>query len=144
MFGNPETTTGGNALKFYASLRLDIRRNGAALKDRDGNIVGNHVKVKVVKNKLAPPFRVAEFDIMFGEGISKVGEIVDMGADTDIIQKSGSWYSYEGTKIAQGRDAAKQFFLDNPELAWEIEQKVKVKNAIVRVRSEEESVVELA
>src|SRR6187551_907387 len=133
MFGNPETTTGGNALKFYASLRLDIRRNGSALKDRDGNIVGNHVKVKVVKNKLAPPFRVAEFDIMFGEGISKAGEIVDMGADTDIIQKSGAWYAYEGTKIAQGRDAAKQFFLDNPELAWEIEQKIKAKLANSRV-----------
>lgn len=125
MFGNPETTTGGNALKFYASLRLDIRRNGAALKDRDGNMVGNHVKVKVVKNKLSPPFRVAEFDIMFGEGISKVGEIVDLGSDLDIIQKSGAWYSYEGTKIAQGRDAAKQFLLDNPELALEIEQKIK-------------------
>jgi len=143
MFGNPETTTGGNALKFYASLRLDIRRNGAALKDRDGNMVGNHVKVKVVKNKLAPPFRVAEFDIMFGEGISKVGEIVDLGADADIIQKSGAWYSYEGTKIAQGRDAAKQFFLDNPELAWEIEQKIKTKFATTRlVKTEEEVEVE--
>lgn len=139
MFGNPETTTGGNALKFYASLRLDIRRSGSALKDRDGNIVGNHVKVKVVKNKLAPPFRVAEFDIMFGEGISKAGEIVDLGSETDIIQKSGAWYAYEGTKIAQGRDAAKQFFLDNPELAWEVEQKIKTKLATLRpVRSEEE------
>jgi recombination protein RecA len=127
MFGNPETTTGGNALKFYASVRLDIRRSGSALKDREGNVVGNHVKVKVVKNKLAPPFRVAEFDIMFGEGISKVGEIVDLGSDLDIIKKSGSWYSYEGTKIAQGRDAAKQFLLDNPELAEEIELKVKAK-----------------
>lgn len=139
MFGNPETTTGGNALKFYASLRLDIRRSGPGLKDRDGNIVGNHVKVKVVKNKLAPPFRVAEFDIMFGEGISKAGEIVDMGADADIIQKSGAWYSYEGTKIAQGRDAAKQFFLDNPELAWEVEKKIKAKYATLRpVQVEEE------
>lgn len=139
MFGNPETTTGGNALKFYASLRLDIRRSGSALKDRDGNIVGNHVKVKVVKNKLAPPFRVAEFDIMFGEGISKAGEIVDLGSEADIIQKSGAWYAYEGTKIAQGRDAAKQFFLDNPELAWEVEQKIKTKLATLRpVRSEEE------
>lgn len=139
MFGNPETTTGGNALKFYASLRLDIRRSGSALKDRDGNIVGNHVKVKVVKNKLAPPFRVAEFDIMFGEGISKAGEIVDLGSEADIIQKSGAWYAYEGTKIAQGRDAAKQFFLDNPELAWEVEQKIKAKLATLRpVRSEEE------
>mgnify|MGYP000954115016 FL=1 len=143
MFGNPETTTGGNALKFYASLRLDIRRSGSALKDKDGNMVGNHVKVKVVKNKLAPPFRVAEFDIMFGEGISKVGEIVDLGADADIIQKSGAWYSYEGTKIAQGRDAAKQFFLDNPELAWEVEQKIKAKLANSRVvRTEEEVEVE--
>ena len=127
MFGNPETTTGGNALKFYASVRLDIRRSGSALKDREGNVVGNHVKVKIVKNKLAPPFRVAEFDIMFGEGISKTGEIVDLGADMDIINKSGSWYSYDGTKIAQGRDAAKQFFLDNPELAEEIELKIKAK-----------------
>lgn len=143
MFGNPETTTGGNALKFYASLRLDIRRSGSALKDKDGNMVGNHVKVKVVKNKLAPPFRVAEFDIMFGEGISKVGEIVDLGSDADIIQKSGAWYSYEGTKIAQGRDAAKQFFLDNPELAWEVEQKIKAKLANTRmVKTEEEVEIE--
>ena len=127
MFGNPETTTGGNALKFYASVRLDIRRSGSALKDREGNVVGNHVKVKVVKNKLAPPFKIAEFDIMFGEGISKVGEIVDLGADLDIIKKSGSWYSYEGTKIAQGRDAAKEFLQDNPELADEIELKIKAK-----------------
>jgi recombination protein RecA len=143
MFGNPETTTGGNALKFYSSLRLDIRRNGTALKDRDGNVVGNHTKVKVVKNKLAPPFRVAEFDIMFGEGISKAGEIVDMGSDLDIIQKSGAWYAYEGTKIAQGRDAAKQFFLDNPELAWEIEQKIKSKMMGAKVvRTEEEVSIE--
>ena len=127
MFGNPETTTGGNALKFYASIRLDIRRSGAGIKDKDGNITGNHVKVKVVKNKLAPPFRVAEFDITFGEGISKNGEIVDLGVDHDIIQKSGSWYSYNGAKIAQGRDAAKQFLADNPELAEEIENKVKEK-----------------
>ena len=127
MFGNPETTTGGNALKFYASIRLDIRRSGAGIKDKDGNITGNHVKVKVVKNKLAPPFRVAEFDITFGEGISKNGEIVDLGVDHDIIQKSGSWYSYNGAKIAQGRDAAKQFLADNPELAEEIEIKVKEK-----------------
>jgi recombination protein RecA len=125
MFGNPETTTGGNALKFYASIRLDIRRSGAAIKDKEGNVIGNNVKVKVVKNKLAPPFRVANFDIMFGEGISKTGEIVDLGADHDIIQKSGSWYSYDGAKIAQGRDAAKQFLMDNPEVAFEIEQKIK-------------------
>jgi len=127
MFGNPETTTGGNALKFYASMRLDIRKNGSGIKDKEGNIMGNHVKVKVVKNKLAPPFRVAEFDIMFGEGISKTGEIVDIGSDLDILQKSGAWYSYEGTKIAQGREAAKQFLHDNPEVAKEIEQKIKDK-----------------
>ncbi len=127
MFGNPETTTGGNALKFYASMRLDIRKTGAGIKDKDGNILGNHVRVKVVKNKLAPPFRVAEFDIVFGEGISKNGEIVDMGVDTDIIQKSGAWYAYNGAKIAQGREAAKQFLADNPEVAREIELKVKEK-----------------
>jgi recombination protein RecA len=127
MFGNPETTTGGNALKFYASIRLDIRKNGAALKDKEGNLVGNHVKVKVVKNKLAPPFREAEFDIIYGEGISKAGEIVDIGAELDIIVKSGAWYSYNGAKIAQGRDSAKQFLLDNPELALELEKKIKEK-----------------
>ena len=127
MFGNPETTTGGNALKFYASMRLDIRRSGSAIKDKEGNVVGNHVKVKVVKNKLAPPFRVAEFDIMFGEGISKTGEIVDLGVDHDIIQKSGAWYSYDNAKIAQGREAAKQFLMDNPEVAVEIEKKIKSK-----------------
>lgn len=125
MFGNPETTTGGNALKFYASIRLDIRRSGAAIKDKEGNIVGNHVKVKVVKNKLAAPFRVAEFDITYGEGISKTGEIVDLGVDNEIIQKSGAWYSYEGAKIAQGREGAKQFLADNPEVALEIETKIK-------------------
>ncbi len=129
MFGNPETTTGGNALKYYASVRLDIRKSGTPLKDKENNLIGNHVKVKVVKNKLAPPFRVAEFDIMFGQGISKSGEIVDMGADQNIIDKSGSWYSYNGTKIAQGRDAAKQFMEDNPELAAEIEAKIKEKLA---------------
>lgn len=129
MFGNPETTTGGNALKFYASVRLDIRKSGAAMKDKDGNVVGNQVKVKVVKNKLAPPFRIASFDIVFGQGISKVGEIIDIGSDFDIIQKSGAWYSYNGAKIAQGRDAAKQFLLDNPELALEIENRIKEKVA---------------
>ena len=125
LFGNPETTTGGNALKFYASIRLDIRKNGAALKDKEGNVIGNHVKVKVVKNKLAPPFRIAEFDIMYGEGISKAGEIVDLAVDYDVIQKSGAWYAYDDAKIAQGRDAAKRFLKDNPEVADEIEQKVK-------------------
>lgn len=142
MFGNPETTTGGNALKFYASLRLDIRKTGAGIKDKDGNVVGNHVKVKVVKNKLAPPFRVAEFDIIFGEGISKAGEIVDLGVEAGIVEKSGAWYSYDGAKIAQGREAAKQFFMDNPELAGEIEQKIKEKyssgNANRRVATGEE------
>ncbi|MEM7103058.1 MAG: recombinase RecA [Bacteroidota bacterium] len=125
MFGNPETTTGGNALKFYASMRLDIRKSGAALKNRDGDIIGNHVRVKVVKNKLAAPFRIAEFDIMYGEGISKAGEILDMGVEHEIIQKSGAWYSYDSVKIAQGRDAAKNFLMDNLEVAEEIEGKIK-------------------
>ena len=125
LFGNPETTTGGNALKFYSSMRLDIRRKGSPIKDKEGNVVGNTVKVKVVKNKLAPPFRVAEFDIMYGEGISKEGEIVDLGADLGILNKAGSWYSYGDTKIAQGREAAKQFLVDNPEVAAEIEAKIK-------------------
>ena len=127
MFGNPETTTGGNALKFYASIRLDIRRSGAAIKDKEGNVVANHVKVKVKKNKLAPPFREAEFDITFGKGISKVGEIVDLGVEYEIIKKSGAWYSYNDAKIAQGRQAAKQFMEDNPEVALEIENIVKAK-----------------
>jgi recombination protein RecA len=129
MFGNPETTTGGNALKFYASIRLDIRRQGSPLKDKEGNMMGNNVKVKVVKNKVAPPFRVANFDIMYGEGISKTGEIVDLGVDLEIIQKSGSWFAYGGSKIAQGRDAAKQFMADNPEVADEIETKIREKVA---------------
>ncbi len=125
MFGNPETTTGGNALKFYASQRLDIRRSGSAIKDKEGNVVGNHVKVKVVKNKLAPPFRIAEFDIMYGEGISKTGEIIDLGVEYDVVKKSGAWYSYGGVKIAQGREAAKNFISDNPEVAEELERKIK-------------------
>ncbi len=119
MFGNPETTTGGNALKFYASVRLDIRR-ATQLKDGD-EVIGNQTRVKVVKNKVAPPFRKAEFDIMFGEGISRSGEIIDLGADLGIIKKSGSWYSYNDTKLGQGRDAAKQCIQDNPELAEELE-----------------------
>jgi len=123
MFGNPETTTGGNALKFYASVRLDIRRIGQ-IKDGD-NIVGNRTKVKIVKNKVAPPFRLAEFDIMYGEGISKVGEIVDLGVDKGIIKKSGSWFSYNETKLGQGRDAVKQLLLDNPELSEELETKIR-------------------
>ena len=119
MFGNPETTTGGNALKFYASVRLDIRR-ATQLKDGE-DVIGNQVRVKVVKNKVAPPFRKAEFDIMFGEGISRSGEIIDLGAELGIIKKSGSWYSYNDTKLGQGRDAAKQCIIDNPELAEELE-----------------------
>ena len=123
MFGNPETTTGGNALKFYASVRIDIRKSGSPIKDGD-EAIGNQVKVKIVKNKVAPPFRKAEFDIMFGEGISKTGEIIDLGVDFGIIKKSGSWFSYEGTKLAQGRDATKQLIADNPELAEELEAKI--------------------
>ena len=125
MFGNPETTTGGNALKFYASVRLDIRRQ-AQIKDGD-EVVGNHVKVKVVKNKVAPPFRQAEFDIIYGEGISKVGEIVDMGVELGIVQKSGSWFSYNSDKLGQGRDAVKKLLSDNPELMNELEGKIKDK-----------------
>lgn len=123
MFGNPETTTGGNALKFYASVRIDIRRS-SQIKDGD-SVSGNRVKVKVVKNKVAPPFRNAEFDILYGEGISKVGEIIDLGVEKNIIKKSGSWFSYGDSKLAQGREAAKQVLLDNPELAEELEDKIK-------------------
>ena len=123
MFGNPETTTGGNALKFYASVRLDIRRV-TAIKDGD-QVIGNQVRVKVVKNKVAPPFRKAEFEITFGEGISKVGEILDLGVEHGIVQKSGSWFSYEGSKLAQGRDATKQLLRDNPELCEELEAKIR-------------------
>jgi recombination protein RecA len=126
MFGNPETTTGGNALKFYASVRLDIRRM-TQIKDKEGNIVGNRTKVKVVKNKVAPPFKVCEFDILYGAGVSKVGEIVDFGTDFNILEKSGSWYSYDGTKIGQGRDAVLQFLADNPEVSVEIENKIRAK-----------------
>ncbi|MPN06715.1 Protein RecA [bioreactor metagenome] len=122
MFGNPETTTGGNALKFYASVRLDIRRV-SQLKDGD-EAIGNQTRVKVVKNKVAPPFRKAEFDIMFGEGISKTGEIIDLGVEYGIIKKSGSWFSYGETKLAQGRDASKNVIKDNPELAAELEAKI--------------------
>ena len=129
MFGNPETTTGGNALKFYASIRLDIRRIGQ-LKDGE-ELIGNRVKVKVVKNKVAPPFRICEFDIIYGQGISKVGEILDLGVETNIVQKSGSWFSYESAKLGQGRDSVKNLLTDNPEMANEIEKKVKEKLAIV-------------
>ena len=127
MFGNPETTTGGNALKFYSSVRLDIRRV-TSIKDGD-QVIGNQVRVKIVKNKVAPPFRKAEFEITFGEGISKIGEIVDLGVQYGIIQKSGSWFSYNGTKLAQGRDATKAMIKDNPELAEELE--ALIKNAII-------------
>ncbi len=123
MFGNPETTTGGNALKFYASVRLDIRRTGQ-IKEGD-NVIGNRTRVKVVKNKVAPPFRQAEFDIMYGEGISKIGEIVDLGVEHNIIKKSGSWFSYGETKLGQGRDAVKALFADNEELTTEIEDKIR-------------------
>ncbi|HUH46560.1 MAG TPA: recombinase RecA [Arenibacter sp.] len=124
MFGNPETTTGGNALKFYASVRLDIRRS-TQIKDTDGDVQGNKTRVKVVKNKVAPPFKTAEFDIMYGEGISKVGEIIDLGVEFEIIKKSGSWFSYGDTKLGQGRDAVKNLLLDNPELLEELEGKIK-------------------
>jgi recombination protein RecA len=123
MFGNPETTTGGNALKFYASVRLDIRRT-SQIKDSD-EVSGNRIKVKIVKNKVAPPFRIAEFDIMFNQGISKVGEIIDLGVDFNIVKKAGSWFSYGDTKLGQGRDAVKQLLLDNPELSDEIEAKIR-------------------
>jgi recombination protein RecA len=122
MFGNPETTTGGNALKFYASVRLDIRRS-TQIKDGE-NVIGNRTKVKVVKNKVAPPFRVAEFDILYGEGVSKMGEIIDLGTQYEVIQKSGSWFSYDGTKLGQGREGVKSVLRDNPDLADEIEQKI--------------------
>lgn len=124
MFGNPETTTGGNALKFYCSVRLDIRRS-TQIKDSNSDVQGNKTRVKVVKNKVAPPFKTAEFDIMYGKGISKVGEVVDLGVDFEIIKKSGSWYSYDDTKLGQGRDAVKTLLLDNPELMEELETKIK-------------------
>jgi recombination protein RecA len=123
MFGNPETTTGGNALKFYASVRLDIRRS-TQIKDTDNNVLGNKTRVKVVKNKVAPPFKLAEFDIMYGKGISKVGEIIDLGVNFEIIRKAGSWFSYDETKLGQGRDAVKALLLDNPELMEELELKI--------------------
>jgi recombination protein RecA len=126
MFGNPETTTGGNALKFYASVRVDIRRR-TQIKDGD-KVIGNSTKVKIVKNKVAPPFRIAEFDIMYGEGISKVGEIIDLGVEFGIVKKSGSWFSYGDTKLGQGRDAVKSLIRDNPDLAEELE--IKIKEAI--------------
>ena len=123
MFGNPETTTGGNALKFYASIRLDIRRS-TQIKSSDGVVMGNKTRVKIVKNKVAPPFKLAEFDIMYGEGISKVGEIIDLAVEAEIINKSGSWFSYEGTKLGQGRDAVKSLLKDNPDLMETLEAKL--------------------
>ncbi len=129
MFGNPETTTGGNALKFYASCRLDIRRIGQ-IKDRD-EVVGNQTRVKVVKNKVAPPFKVVEFDIMYGKGISKTGELVDLGVKAGIVEKSGSWFSYDSQRIGQGRENAKQFLADNPEVADDIEQKIRASSGIL-------------
>ncbi len=135
MFGNPETTTGGNALKFYSSIRLDIRKV-TQIKDSD-DIKGNRTRVKVVKNKLAPPFRKAEFDIMYGEGVSKIGEIIDLGVDLEVIKKSGSWFSYGETKIGQGRDAVKSLLMDNPELMDEIEGKIREKLSTVPPTIEE-------
>lgn len=124
MFGNPETTTGGNALKFYASVRLDIRRS-TQIKDSNGNVLGNKTKVKVVKNKVAPPFKMAEFDIMYGEGVSKVGEVLDVAVEHEIVKKAGSWFSYGDTKLGQGRDAVKDIIKDNPDLLEELEIKIK-------------------
>jgi len=129
MFGNPETTTGGNALKFYASIRLDIRRIGA-IKDRD-TVTGNQTRVKVVKNKMAPPFRVVEFDIMYGEGVSKVGELLDLGIQAGVVDKSGAWFSYDGQRIGQGRENAKNFLRNNTEIAQQIEQKVRANAGLV-------------
>ncbi|HUP09236.1 MAG TPA: recombinase RecA, partial [Caldimonas sp.] len=123
MFGNPETTTGGNALKFYASVRLDIRRIGSIKKGEE--VIGNETKVKVVKNKVSPPFKTAEFDILYGQGISREGEIIDMGVEAKVLEKSGSWFAYQGEKIGQGKDNAREFLKENPELAVEIENKVR-------------------
>jgi recombination protein RecA len=129
MFGNPETTTGGNALKFYASIRLDIRRIGA-IKDKD-TVVGNQTRIKVVKNKMAPPFRVVEFDIMYGEGISKTGELLDLGVQAGIVEKSGAWFSYDGQRVGQGRENAKRFLLDNPEVARSVENRIRENAGLV-------------
>ena len=129
MFGNPETTTGGNALKFYASIRMEIRRIGQ-IKERD-EVVGNQTRVKVVKNKLAPPFRQVEFDIMYGEGVSKVGELIDLGVKANVVEKSGAWFSYDSTRIGQGRENAKQFLRDHKDMAEAIEKKVREQSGVV-------------
>jgi recombination protein RecA len=138
MFGNPETTTGGNALKFYASVRMDIRRIGA-IKDRE-EVVGNQTRVKIVKNKLAPPFKTVEFDIMYGEGISKTGEILDLAANIGLVEKSGAWYSYNGDRIGQGRENAKNFLKDNPEIALKIEQEIRSHGKENKANEENEKV----
>ncbi len=133
MFGNPETTTGGNALKFYASVRLDIRRTGSI--KRGDEVVGNETKVKVVKNKVAPPFKTAEFDILYGEGISREGEVIDMGVSAKILEKSGAWYAYNGEKIGQGKDNAREFLRENPEIAIEVENKVRAEMGIPAINA---------
>lgn len=138
MFGNPETTTGGNALKFYSSVRIDIRRIGA-IKERD-DIIGNQTRVKVVKNKVSAPFRTVEFDIMYGEGISKTGELVDLGVESEIIEKSGSWYSYKTERIGQGRENAKTFLKENPDIAEEIESLIRQNSGIVNEKMLEEKI----
>jgi recombination protein RecA len=138
MFGNPETTTGGNALKFYSSVRIDIRRIGA-IKERD-DIIGNQTRVKVVKNKVSAPFRTVEFDIMYGEGISKTGELVDLGVESEIIEKSGSWYSYKTERIGQGRENAKTFLKENPDIAEEIETLIRQNSGIVNEKMLEEKI----
>ena len=140
MYGSPETTTGGNALKFYASVRLDIRRIGA-IKDRD-EIVGNHTRVKVVKNKMAPPFKTVEFDIMYGVGISKVGELLDLGATSGVIEKSGSWYSYNDQRIGQGRENAKQFLIDHPDIATAVENTIRSQSSLTEASTTEPDTTE--
>jgi recombination protein RecA len=138
MFGSPETTSGGNALKFYSSVRLDIRRIGQ-IKDRD-EVVGNQTRVKVVKNKVAPPFRQVEFDIMYGEGISKMGELIDLGVKAEVVEKSGSWYSYDSTRIGQGRENAKTYLTENPEMAEEIERKIRVDAGLIAEEFDENEI----
>ncbi|MDX1949587.1 MAG: recombinase RecA [Rickettsiales bacterium] len=142
MFGNPETTTGGNALKFYASVRIDIRKTGT-IKDKE-NVIGSQTRAKVVKNKVAPPFKQADFEIIYGEGISRLGEIIDMGVATEIIEKAGSWFAYGGTRIGQGKENAKQFLKDNPKLAEEIEKKVRASNLSFNTSNDEDKELEKA